>query len=345
MKRLILAGLAILFLVPSAQAKSVKLLHMCSLPDGVTGVVASYLAEVAAANDIASIQTSCGKTLTKTMRAVAEGKADISAAAFVLNFLMAKGLGPYSGLGRQKGAEYADNLRILYSYRIALYYLVAFQATGINSWDKIRGKTIFNGPPRGGALTTARAIIRFATGMSEGKGYTGKQVVWGSSDSLFLDGGVDAAVRPSTNPPSWLPKYLAAGKVNIVSFPKAKFNSKGFQKFANGPGNSPVVLPISGLRFGGTKVISEDNMFRSVANSAGDVVNKSMSKSLAKKLTAAFIKNIGELQKKTPWASSMLYGSTDNTKMGYCKVGVKFHRGAVEAWEEAGHKIPACAKP
>ena len=181
--------------------------------------------------------------------------------------------------------------------------------------------------------------------MSEGKGYTGKQVVWGSSDSLFLDGGVDAAVRPSTNPPSWLPKYLAAGKVNIVSFPKAKFNSKGFQKFANGPGISPVVLPISGLRFGGTKVISEDNMFRSVANSAGDVVNKSMSKSLAKKLTAAFIKNIGELQKKTPWASSMLYGSTDNAKMGYCKVGVKFHRGAVEAWEEAGHKIPACAKP
>ena len=217
-----------------------------------------------------------------------------------------------------------------------MFYLVSFQTKGIDSWEKIRGKTIFNGPPRGGALTAARGLIKFATGMSEGKGYTGKQVVWGSSNALFLDGGVDAAVRPGNNPPTWIPQYIAAGKLNIVSFPKAKFNSKGFQKFVHGPGNVPVVLPISGLKFGGAKVISEDNMFRTLSQTAGDVVNKSMSKTLAKKLTAAFIKNLGELRKKTPWAPGALYGSTDNAEMGYCKVGVKFHPGAVEAWEEAG---------
>ena len=345
MKRRLIAGLAVLFLATTAQAKSVKLIHMCAANEGVTGVVATYLAEVASANNIATIQSSCGKTLTKTMQAVAEGKVDISASPFILNFLMAKGLGPYSGLGKEKGRKYADNLRILYSYNIAMYFLVSFQAKGIDSWDKIRGKTIHNGPPRGGALTTARALVRFATGMSEGKGYTGKQVVWGSANALFLDGGVDASVRTGSNPPPWIYQFLAAGKLNIVSFPKAKFNSKGFQKFAHGPGNVPVVLPISGLKFGGAKVISEDNMFRTITQTAGDAVNKSMSKTLAKKLTAAFIKNLGELQKKTPWAPGALYGSTDNAEMGYCKVGVKFHPGAVEAWEEAGRKIPACAKP
>ena len=345
MKRLLITGLMVLFSVTTAQAARVKLIHMCATPDGATGVSAAYLAEVASANNIATIQTICGKTLTKTMQAVAEGKADISASPFILNFLMAKGLGPYSGLGKEKGKKYADSLQILYSYNIAMFYLVSFQTKGIDSWEKIRGKTIFNGPPRGGALTAARALIRFATGMSEGKGYTGKQVVWGSANALFLDGGVDAAVRPGNNPPTWIPQYISAGKLNIVSFPKAKFNSKGFQKFVNGPGNVPVILPISGLKFGGAKVISEDNMFRTMSQTAGDAVNKSMSKTLAKKLTAAFIKNLGELRKKTPWAPGALYGSTDNAEMGYCKVGVKFHPGAVEAWEEAGRKIPDCARP
>ena len=346
MKYISAISAAVVICTYAISAHSVTLTHKCASKSGATGLSSSHLAEVAAANKIATIQVSCGKTLTKTMKQLAEGKIDLTASVFILNKLMSKGVGPYSALGKEKGAKLADNIRILYSYHIApMFVLISFQAKGIDSWDKIRGKTIFNGPPRGGALTAARALIRFATGMSEGKGYTGKQVVWGSANALFLDGGVDAAVRPGNNPPTWIPQYIAAGKLNIVSFPKAKFNSKGFQKFVRGPGNVPVVLPISGLKFGGAKVISEDNMFRTLSQTAGDVVNKSMSKTLAKKLTAAFIKNLGELRKKTPWAPGALYGSTDNAEMGYCKVGVKFHPGAVEAWEEAGRKIPDCAKP
>ena len=37
-------------------------------------------------------------------------------------------------------------------------------------------------------------------------------------------------------------------------------------------------------------------------------------------------------------------GSVDDKLHGVCKAGVKYHPGAVEAWEEAGFKIPACAK-
>ena len=68
-------------------------------------------------------------------------------------------------------------------------------------------------------------------------------------------------------------------------------------------------------------------------------------KALAKKLTAAFIKSIPDLNRKAPWIKSALYGETDDKKMGFCAVGMKFHPGAIEAFEEAGRKIPACAKP
>ena len=345
MKRFLIAFSMFYLSIAVAQAAPVKLTHLCSTPNGATGVSASYLAEVAARYNVATIQTSCGKTLTKTMRQVAEGKADITASPFILNFLMMKGLGPYAGLGKKKGAELADNLRVLYSYDIAMFFLVAFEAKGIDSWDKLRGKTIFNGPPRGGATTTAKGIIYHVTGMKEGKGYSAKHVSWPQANSLFLDGSVDASVRPGNNPPTWIPIYSAAGKINIVSVPKAKWEGKGFQRLATGPGAVPVKLPIKGLNWGKAKVISEDGYFRTMSQTAGDVVHKNMSKSLAKKLTAAFIKDLDQLKKKTPWAPGALYGNTDLKRMGYCKCGVKFHPGAVEAWEEAGRKIPDCAKP
>ena len=41
----------------------------------------------------------------------------------------------------------------------------------------------------------------------------------------------------------------------------------------------------------------------------------------------------------------LLFGKTGDKLMGRCNAGVTYHPGAVEAWEEAGHKIAACAKP
>ena len=105
MRFLLAFGMALFFGLGSVSAKGIKLVHLCATPDGATGVSASYLAEVAAKYKVATIQTSCGKTRTKTMPQVAEGKADISASPFILNFLMMKGLGPYAGLGKKKGAK------------------------------------------------------------------------------------------------------------------------------------------------------------------------------------------------------------------------------------------------
>ena len=330
--------------ISGVNAQKVKLTHHCATSDGATGISAAYLAEVSAKYNVATIQTSCGKTLTKTMVQVAEGKIDITASPFILNFLMKKALGPYAGLGKKKGADYANRLRILYAYDIAGFYLVSFKTKGIDSWDKLKGKKIFNGPPRGGATTTAKGIIYHMSGIKEGKGYTAKHVSWPQSYSIMLDGSVDASVRPGTNPPAWVPIFLAAGKINIVSMTKAKWEGKGFQKLANGPGAVPLKMPIKDLAFG-KHVISEDSYFRGLVQQAGDIVNASMSKALAKKLTAAFIKDLDQLKKKTPWAAGANYGNPDGNRMGFCKkVGVKFHPGAVEAWEEAGRKIPDCAK-
>jgi len=69
-----------------------------------------------------------------------------------------------------------------------------------------------------------------------------------------------------------------------------------------------------------------------------------MNKKTAKALTAAFIKNIDLLFQKASFMRYHYAGSVDDKLHGVCKVGMKYHPGAVEAWEEAGFKVPACAK-
>lgn len=347
MKSILLAGAAALIMAGSANAQIITLSMSAATPGGSTDIAAKNLAEVAATNKIATIQVQVGKTLTKTMRDVAEGKSDLTSGAMILQFLMARSLGPYAGLKKNnKGKELAGKLRLLYPYHLASIYLVAFQSTGIDSYDKLRGKTVHNGPPRGGALIAARQAIRLTAGLVDGKDYTGKQIAWGQANSIFLDRSVDAAVRPGTNPAEWMPIYMAAGKLNVVSIPKAKFEGPAWQKYLKAPGNVASVFPVSDFaRYGdGVRVISDDNMFRTFANTGGDFVNRSMDKKLAKALTAAFIKSIPALLKNVPFAKGSKFGTVSNADHGICQGGVKLHAGAVEAWEEAGHKVADCAK-
>ena len=61
----------------------------------------------------------------------------------------------------------------------------------------------------------------------------------------------------------------AAGKVNIVSVPKAKYESAGFQKYLKAPGMGKVEWSVKDMNVYGpnVKIISDDDIFRSAANS------------------------------------------------------------------------------
>ena len=152
MKKLTMAiGLAASLISTSALAK-VNLSAETGPPVSVPGVAVLGLAEIATNAGVADIQVAAGQTLTNSIQNVAEGKTDISAAPFLLTFLLSKGAGPYAALGAEKGAELADNLAVLYTYRFGTYALSAYESKNFGGWDAVEGKTIFNGPPRGAAL-------------------------------------------------------------------------------------------------------------------------------------------------------------------------------------------------
>ena len=131
--------------------------------------------------------------------------------------------------------------------------------------------------------------------------------------------------------------------------PKAKFESDPAKKLLNKPGSVAYLAPVSFIqeKMGSNWTIkSEDGTFRGMAVTGGDFVNKSMDAELAYQLTKAHIENVDAIKAIAPFMETLNHGVIDPKVAGLCGPNpVKFHPGAVRAWEEAGHSIPDCAKP
>ena len=339
------AVIASVAMVTAATAQT-NLTAETAAPNTAPGVSVISLAEVAGAAGVANIQVSTGQTLTNSVQNVAEGKSDIAAAPFILPFLLSRGVGPYAGLGKEKGAELASNLAVLYTYRISVQGLFAYDSAGISGWDGLEGKTIFNGPPRGAALTNARLLIRVNTGMEEGKGYDGVQVNWGQAVKTIQDGSADAFVLPMAFPDGRITAGVSSGNMTIFSVPKDVFEGEQFANLVKLPGSIPVEMPISDMGYtDGVTVVSEDDVLRGPGTVGGEVVNTSMNFDMAKALTAAFIDGLDLYRAKAPFMPNVWHGETDPMLTDMCDgLPIKYHPGAVAAWEEAGYSIPDCAK-
>jgi len=314
-------------------------------PGGAVHLAPSHLTEIAGTSGIANIQLSEGQTLTNSIQNVAEGKTDIASAPHILPFLMARGVGPYGSLGKEKGAELASNLRAIYPYTLGVFFLFAFDSKNIGGWDDLEGRTIYNGPPRGGALTNARAIIQIATGMEDGKGYTGVQANWGQAATVIIGGEPDAVVLPELFPSGRVSQIGAAGKVTAWSLPKDVYESEAMQKYMKAPGSAPAEMKVSEAQAAlgdNWTFVSEDDTFRAMATIGGDVVHKDMDETLVYDLVKAYVASLDDLKAKAPFGNSVNY---DNPGLGMCGANpLKYHPGAVRAWEEAGYEIPDCAK-
>ena len=305
------------------------------------------VAELASASGLANIQVATGQTLTNSIQNVAEGKTDIAAAPFVLPFLLSRGAGPYASVGPEAGADLASNLSVLYTYQLSVFALSAYESSNFGGWDAIEGATIYNGPPRGAALNKARAMARLVSGLDDGDGYTGIQVNWGQMVSTITEGSADAHILPMNFPDARLAQSASSGGMVVFSYPKEIFEGEAGTKYSAAPGNAAVVEPIVDDLVGpNIRIVSEDGFFRGFADIGGDVVNVSMDEELAYQLTKTFLEGLDKITARTPAMASGWLGETDIAKTGMCGPNpLKYHPGAVRAWEEAGYTLPECTLP
>ena len=343
-KQSFLAALAGLVLFGGAASAQVNLTAETASPGGATHLSPAHMTEIAGTKGIANIQLADGQTLTNSIQNVAEGKTDIAATPYILPFLMSRGVGPYGSLGKEKGAELASNLRAINPFTLGIFLLYAYDAKNIDGWDDLKGRKIYNGPPRGGALTNARSMIQIVAGLKDGEDYEGLQVNWGQGTTLVTSGEPDAIVLPELFPGSRLTSVTAAGKMTGWSMPKAAYDSEEMQKYMQAPGSAPVTMDIATLRekMGDDwTFISEDDTFRAFATIGGNVVHKDMDEQLVYELVSSYVASLDDLKAKAPYGDTVGF---DMPMQGMCGANpVKYHPGAARAWIDAGYKIEQCA--
>ena len=339
-----MATLAGLVLFGSAASAQVNLTAETASPGGATHLSPAHMTEIAGTKGIANIQLADGQTLTNSIQNVAEGKTDIAATPYILPFLMSRGVGPYGSLGKEKGAELASNLRAINPFTLGIFLLYAYDAKNIDGWEDLKGRKIYNGPPRGGALTNARSMIQIVAGLKDGEDYEGLQVNWGQGTTLVTSGEPDAIVLPELFPGSRLTSVTAAGKMTGWSMPKAAYESEEMQKYMQAPGSAPVTMDIATLRekMGDDwTFISEDDTFRAFATIGGNVVHKDMDEQLVYELVSSYVASLDDLKAKAPYGDTVGF---DMPMQGMCGANpVKYHPGAARAWIDAGYKIEQCA--
>ncbi|KNG95115.1 TAXI family TRAP transporter solute-binding subunit [Pseudaestuariivita atlantica] len=344
-----LAGLAVAaVLCAGGAAAQANLTAETAAATGVPGNTVLALGEFAAAAGVADIQVATGQTLTNSLQNTAEGKTDVTASPFILPFLLQRGAGPYAKLGPEAGAELADRLAVLYTYRFGVFTLSAYDSSRVKGWDDLAGATVYNGPPRGAALTNARGVAKIATGLDDGDGYSGVQVNWDQGVKTMTDGTADAFILPSSFPDGRHTRAVAAGRMTMWSYPRAIFESEAAQKYMKAPGSGRVEMPLAdAVQPEGVTVVSEDDTFRGIATVGGEIVRKDMDEDLAYRLTKAVLDNLEGVRARAPFMRNIGLGEiADTSATGMCgPMPLKYHPGAIRAWEEAGYTVPDCARP
>lgn len=341
--KLMVAAAALTTLATGALAQA-NLTAETASPGGATHLSPAHMTEIAGTRGIANIQLADGQTLTNSIQNVAEGKTDIAGTPHILPFLMSRGVGPYGSLGKEKGAELASNLRAINPFTLGIFLLYAYDAKGIGGWDDLKGRKIYNGPPRGGALTNARSMIQIVAGLKDGEDYEGIQTNWGQGATLVTSGEPDAIVLPELFPGSRLSTVASAGKMTGWSMPKEAYDSEAMQKYMQAPGSAPFQIPVADLqaRMGDEwTFVSEDDTFRAFATIGGNVVHKDMDDDLVYALVSSYIETLDQLKAKAPYGET---ASFDEPMLGMCGLNpIQYHPAAARAWREAGYQLDDCA--
>lgn len=128
---------------------------------GLSALVPQLLSKYAAENH--EVRVNVDQTLTRAALKVATGAIDIASTPAGAYAKMTKGVGPYKKL-KEQAIEASGEMRALFSFLGGHYHPMTYADSGIESWDDIKGKRVFVGPPAGSAASQSIEMIEAITG-------------------------------------------------------------------------------------------------------------------------------------------------------------------------------------
>ncbi|NDV49042.1 MULTISPECIES: TAXI family TRAP transporter solute-binding subunit [unclassified Salipiger] len=350
LKQMLMGG--VLALAPVLASAQATLTAETTTPGSTPHYIDSTLAAVLDSAGVATMQITEGATLTNSVLAVAEGRLDMAPAPLILPFLLSRGIGPYAGVGPERGAELASNIRAIFFNAGSAQILGYYNSNPVEDIRDMSGKRIWNGPPRGAALTSGRAMIQLLSGLKDGEGYEGIQTDWPDTVPTITGGGADVWTIPEGLPSGRQIAIASAGGITIHDVPSDLLASELGQQIVAAPGHAPYSVPIEDFRaaYAGNDitVVTDDDTFDSFATAFGQIVPAGLDEELVYQITKAYLGGEERFITGSPRGpfARMSFGDIDGTSQGACgAVQIKMHPGAIRAFEEAGHSIADCLRP
>lgn len=278
------------------------------------------------------IQVNAGQTLTKSMLKGAKGDIDFFSTVPSLVNLMAGQKRMYEKI--EGAPELAKNIRAILGFKAGAYHPVTLAGSGIESWEDIKGKTVFTGPPAGSASATSEALIKIITGYVAGEDYTAVRLSWGEGYAALADGKIDMMVRPAEIGSANIERFGLSGEFRVLSIPEDKVESEEMQALFGRPGRG--MLQFSGDVYKGQLTDGEITALgftQFVGTHAGvdeDVVYNA---------TKAFWENLAEVHNTAFFLKDVTKDSA------FTSVNVPLHPGAVRYYDEVGIAIPDGLRP
>ncbi len=274
------------------------------------------------------IQVSAVGAATKHMVLVIKRRMDFTMGAQVAYRLMAYEIGPFKKL--KNGLKMATKMSSLFSYPIGVYHAVVYDSSGIKSYNDLKGKKVFLGPPAGVATRNVKMIVDAMTGLKAGRDFTQVKMGWGPAAQAFQDRKYDVWILPSAAPSPAISQLALTNKIRLLPLERAKFSHPSWKKYFAQPARflDHIDPRVYGKNMVNTKPILTTGAY------VGMSVRSDMDADLVYKMMKAFWDHIDEA-----YALSVQLKDTLTTKLAVSAMSGNVHPGAIRYWKERGVKI------
>ena len=323
---LALAGALGLGLAASpAAAQSLKVETASACPQTITVLSAKY-----ASREGVNLQINDGKTLTKSMMLVGQGRIDIASAVPAPYNFMKAGVAMYKSLGKDKSSALAANLRGMWGYSCGVFLPMVWDNSPVKTWEDLKGKKVFTGPPSGAAALDMEQFIEGMTGYKPNVDYTAVRLNWPAAQPAMRDGQFDVYMRPMQVPSALVEELQAIRPLRLLPVTQADLKKPGMVKFVNKAGNLLTTLKANSY----PGVINNDKDMPIPGLGLMQVAGKHVPDDVVYKITKAFFDNLDEIHKNNPAFRSL------TMKDPFMVLNVPLHPGAYRYFKEKGVKIP-----
>lgn len=335
MKQRILAALAAVSLGMAAVPSAAQTFYrMGTLEPGGTiyTITAGFAQAVNRHVPGVEIQVNATGSAAQHMLSAANGDLEFFMHSTILYHHMSQGTAMYANLGN--APELSQRLRGIFNFPVGAWHALTYADSGIETFDDIRGRTVFLGPPSGGATAFTRDIVEGATGMVAGEDFRVANMGFEAAQQGFQDRRIDVLIFPSLVPGAFIQQLALTNRIRLIPLQPEDFDKPGVIAAMGVPGRTREL--IDPALYGGNLVNEEPVL--TVGAWIGVGARADLPEELVYDATRAFWDNIHELHAQGP----AFQGITLDTALS--AINMPLHPGAIRFYEAQGLEIPAIGR-